>query len=129
VCPGSLEQQSRSVRGQNASANLGHLEMGIDFRADALEQATALELGEEIAKISVFHGNVLVSYPFLCINLQISLICRGPTTLVASHSRHNLSDEVFRDKTGWTEPDPVAMLIPVGLCGGPFSPSMAKDTA
>jgi hypothetical protein len=65
VTLGLFEQQRRPVRGKNASANLGHLEMGIDLRSDALEKMAAFELGEKIAKISVFHGNVLASYLFL----------------------------------------------------------------
>jgi hypothetical protein len=77
VALGFFEKQRRPVRGENASANLGHLEMGIDFRSDALEEMAAFELGDKIAKISVFHGNVLASYPFYAGNLQISLNCRG----------------------------------------------------
>ncbi len=40
---------------QHAVADLGHLEPGIDFGADALEFALALELGEEVAEVGVFH--------------------------------------------------------------------------
>ena len=58
---GLFEQQRRPLRGKNASANLGDFEMGIDFRSDSLEKMAAFELGEKIAKISVFHGNVLAS--------------------------------------------------------------------
>jgi hypothetical protein len=58
-------------------------------------------------------------HTFFVQKLQFSLNCRGQATLGASHSRHKLIEDVFRGKTGWTGPDPVAMLIPVGLFGGP----------
>ena len=51
--------------------------------------------------------------------LQNSLNCRGQATLRASHSRHNPTEDLFRGKTRWTGTDPAAMLIPVGLFGGP----------
>jgi hypothetical protein len=49
--------------------------------------------------------------PFLCEKRPILLDCRGQATLVASHSRHNLIEHVFRFKAGWTGTDPVAMLV------------------
>ena len=50
-----LEQQRRTGRLEHAVADLGHLEARVDFDADALDFAIALELGEEVAEIVVFH--------------------------------------------------------------------------
>src|SRR5207247_7327657 len=51
-----FEQQRGAVRLQYAIADLRHLEPRIDLGRDAPELAAAFELGEEIAKVSVFHG-------------------------------------------------------------------------
>ncbi len=52
---GLLEQHRRPARAQHAVADFGHLQMRIDLDRDALEFADALELGDEVAQILVFH--------------------------------------------------------------------------
>ena len=58
----SLEQQRGAAGLQHAIADLGHLEPGVDFGADALQLAAALELGEKVAEVGVLHRDASVAW-------------------------------------------------------------------
>ncbi len=50
-----LEQDGRAAGAQHAVANLGHLQLRIDFDRDTLQFAEFFQLCDEIAQIMIFH--------------------------------------------------------------------------
>ena len=50
---GPLEQQRRPAEVERAAADLRHLELRADLRADVLQKVALLELGEEVAEVGV----------------------------------------------------------------------------